>query len=134
MDRTSWRRLSLARQREAKLLLDAEEYAGAYYLLGYAVECALKACIVRALPPRSMPDRKTVAAFYTHELEQLLTLAELRPALNADAARRVSWAKVKDWSEQARYREDVTAEDARALYDACVRPGSGVLPWLRKYW
>lgn len=101
--------------------------------MGYAVECALKACIVRVLPRQSMPDRKMVNTFYTHDLEQLLTLADLRQTLNAEASRRVSWAIVKDWSEQARYRDDVTDADARALYEACVRPGSGILPWLRKF-
>lgn len=134
MDRAGWQRLSLVRQQEAKLLLDAGAYAGAYYLCGYAVECALKACIVRALPPRSMPDRKIVQTFYTHDLEQLLTLAELRLALLADATRRASWTAVKDWSEQVRYRIDITAGEAQGLYDACTRPRSGVLPWLRRHW
>jgi HEPN domain-containing protein len=29
------------------VLLEAGLYAGAYYLAGYAVECALKACIAK---------------------------------------------------------------------------------------
>jgi len=34
-----------AREREAKALLAASEWSGAYYLSGYAVECGLKAVL-----------------------------------------------------------------------------------------
>lgn len=134
MNRAEWQRLSRARQREAKILLDAGEHAGAYYLIGYAVECALKACIVRHLPPRAMSDRKTINAFYTHDLDQLLALAELKSDLLADADRHKCWLTVRDWSEQARYRGDVTSDAAHGLYRDCTRPGGGVLPWLRRRW
>ena len=33
------------RVKEAQLLFDNKCYEGAYYLLGYALECAIKACI-----------------------------------------------------------------------------------------
>ncbi len=134
MDRRDWQRLSLTRQREASVLLDAGEYAGAYYLCGYAVECALKACVVKAIPPRTMPERHIVNDFYTHNLDKLLALTDLRPGLVADAGRRVNWQTVKDWSEQSRYRADTTAVQARDLYRACTEPKIGVLPWLRKSW
>jgi len=134
MDRAAWQRLSRLRQREARVLLDAGEFAGAYYLCGYAVECALKACIVRALPARTMPERKDVQAFYTHDLEQLLALTALKPGLMADATRRTNWFTVKDWSEQARYRDDITTGQAHDLYRACTAAKIGVLPWLRKSW
>ena len=65
VNRGDWQRLSRSREREAKVLLDAGEHAGAYYLCGYAVECALKACIVKALPPRTMPEKKDVGNFYS---------------------------------------------------------------------
>ena len=40
-------RISDIRLSEAKVLLDNEYYSGAYYQLGYSVECALKACIAK---------------------------------------------------------------------------------------
>lgn len=134
MDRADWQRLSLARQRESAILLDAGAYAGAYYLIGYAVECALKACIVKALPAQSMPDRKLSNAFYSHDVEQLLALTELRGDMIADPARRLNWNEAKDWNEQARYRGDIAAEDAQSLYRACTETEKGVLAWLRKSW
>ncbi len=41
MNRGDLQRLSNARIRKAKVLFDAGEYSGAYYLAGYAVECGL---------------------------------------------------------------------------------------------
>ncbi len=45
MNRADFKRLSNLRVREAKVLLDKGLFAGAYYLAGYAVECAMKARI-----------------------------------------------------------------------------------------
>ena len=49
MNRTDLQKLSNARIREARILFAAGEYSGAYYLAGYAVECALKACIAKSV-------------------------------------------------------------------------------------
>jgi HEPN domain-containing protein len=47
MNRADLQQLAELRITEAKVLLDNGFYAGAYYLAGYAVECALKACIAK---------------------------------------------------------------------------------------
>jgi HEPN domain-containing protein len=47
MNRDTLQRISNQRRREVAVLLEAGLYAGAYYLAGYAVECALKACIAK---------------------------------------------------------------------------------------
>ena len=44
---------------------------GAYYLAGYAIECALKACIAKATRRYDFPDRKKVDASHTHDLREL---------------------------------------------------------------
>lgn len=46
MNRTECQELSKERIKDAKALLDAEQWAGAYYLTGYALECALKSCVL----------------------------------------------------------------------------------------
>jgi HEPN domain-containing protein len=48
MTRKDLQKLAAIRLKEAKLLLAANAPDGAYYLAGYAVECALKACIAKA--------------------------------------------------------------------------------------
>jgi HEPN domain-containing protein len=40
MNRADFQKLAELRIREAKVLLDSKHYEGAYYLAGYAVECA----------------------------------------------------------------------------------------------
>jgi hypothetical protein len=47
MNRAELQRLAKERISDAKVLLAARHWSAAYYLAGYAVECALKACIAK---------------------------------------------------------------------------------------
>ena len=138
MRRNDLRRLSRLRIREGRILLRAGGFQGAYYLAGYAVECALKACIARQFQRHDIPDRKLVNDVYTHDMDKLLDLAGLRAALQQEARARAplqtNWNVVKDWKETARYNPDITAQEARDLYSACIARRNGVLPWLRNRW
>ncbi|HLF84399.1 MAG TPA: HEPN domain-containing protein [Blastocatellia bacterium] len=58
MNRNDLKLLAVTRLREAKVLLANGEYSGAYYLAGYVVECALKACIAKRTKRHDFPDRK----------------------------------------------------------------------------
>jgi HEPN domain-containing protein len=57
MNREDLKRLSLIRIREAHVLLKASEYSGAYYLAGYSLECALKACTAKSVQRFDFPDK-----------------------------------------------------------------------------
>jgi hypothetical protein len=130
--------LSRIRLREARLLLRARATAGAYYLAGYAVECALKACIAKQFRESDIPDRKLVNDVYVHDLDKLLDLAGLRSDLKRDVAVHVplqtNWNIVKDWKETARYNPGIGRAEARAMYAACSARRHGVLAWLRDKW
>jgi HEPN domain-containing protein len=78
VDRTDFQVLSRIRLKEANVLLAAGLYDGAYYLAGYAVECALKACIAKATRRYEFPDRVRVNACHTHDITELMVIAELR--------------------------------------------------------
>jgi HEPN domain-containing protein len=80
--RADFKRLAELRLREAKVLLAKRYYAGAYYLAGYAVECALKACIAQRTRRYDFPDRKRGQDSHTHNLSQLVGVAQLQLALN----------------------------------------------------
>lgn len=67
--------LARTRLAEANALLAAGFPDGAYYLAGYAVECALKACITRGTQRYDFPDKKSVDASYTHNLKDLIKVA-----------------------------------------------------------
>jgi hypothetical protein len=67
--------LAKLRLREAKALLRSNHPDGAYYLAGYAVECALKACIAKKTMRYDFPEKETVQTSYSHELIKLLVPA-----------------------------------------------------------
>lgn len=45
--RADFQRVAVMRIEEAQALLDAGKWDGAYYLAGYSIELALKACIIK---------------------------------------------------------------------------------------
>ena len=136
MNRLEFQSLARIRLREARALLRAGHHDGAYYLAGYSVECALKACIARRTKRHDFPDKRTVDASYTHRLEDLVRVAELQKSLStsmrSDPALALNWAVVKDWNEETRY-ERKTRHQARDLVRA-ISGQHGVLQWARRHW
>lgn len=137
VDRNDLRALSRVRLSEAKALLRAGLPDGAYYLAGYAVECALKACIAKDTQRYEFPEKKRVEASYTHDLRELVRVAglrnELRASLQADAVVQGYWDIVELWSEQSRYSRH-TPETARKLIVAISDNNHGAMKWVRHYW
>jgi HEPN domain-containing protein len=82
MNRTDLQEIALLRLEEAKILLASDRYSGAYYLSGYVIECALKACIARQVQQYDFPDKNMVNASYTHDLSKLMRTAGLENALD----------------------------------------------------
>jgi len=130
--------LARTRLSEARVLLAAKKYDGAYYLAGYAVECALKACVAKKVRKFDFPDKKLALDSYSHDLEQLLSVAGLKQMheqekeTNADF--KVKWLVVRDWSEKARYSRGRSRTEAKDLYAAITAQRNGILRWLKKYW
>lgn len=126
------------RLEEGRILLANKQWTGAYYLTGLAVECALKACLARAVKRHDYPDKKFVNGMYQHDLQNLIGLdASLLAALQADMALdsklEANWKTVKDWDDEKRY-DIVDEQEARSLYEATVKKSSGVMPWIRGRW
>ncbi len=63
MNRMEFQGLAEIRIREAEILLAAGAWDGAYYLAGYAVECALKACIAKKTVEHSFPRLQDVQKY-----------------------------------------------------------------------
>ena len=77
MDRADFQRLAIVRLDEAHALYAANHFSGSYYLGGYAVECALKACIAKNIRAEEWPEKGFSQRLYTHEPPALLKLAGL---------------------------------------------------------
>lgn len=130
--RSDFEQLMALRMKEAKLLLDQKDWNGAYYLVGYAVEFALKIRIISQLMKSdSFPDKKIAEDFYKHDLTVLRKAARLHDEMDKDPAVSSHWEIVKSWSEQSRYEISKAEKDATDLYEAVEK---GVLPWIKAHW
>ena len=49
LNRTDFQILAVERLEDAKALASLGRYAAAFYLAGYSIECALKACIAKRI-------------------------------------------------------------------------------------
>ncbi|MGB9243217.1 MAG: HEPN domain-containing protein [Candidatus Acidiferrales bacterium] len=135
MNRVDLQHLCELRLREAKTLLDAGEASGAYYLAGYAVECALKACIAQKFKEHEFPDKSFVNSVYSHNLQDLLKHAGLasEPEIAPESRLWDQWSIVKAWNETKRY-EETSEKQAQEIYWAIADSETGVLQWLKKRW
>jgi len=125
---------------DARVLLAGGQWSAAYYLAGYAVECGLKACIVKRVEAAAgviFEDRKFSDKCWTHSIDELIKLAEVHIAHKADIATnpnlKKNWSIACAWNEQSRYR--MTPQDeAEKLFGAVTDPTNGVMSWVRARW
>ena len=137
MNRVDFQAIAFVRLEEAELLLEAGSFSGAYYLSGYVIECALKACIAKSTQQHDFPEKKKVNDSYSHDLTLLLKTAALEQALNLARDQvpnlGLKWSTVQEWNESSRYII-WGEEDARSMLNAVGNREEGVLRWLVQYW
>jgi HEPN domain-containing protein len=137
VDRSELQALSRIRAKEAKALLDLGLYDGAYYLAGYAVECALKACIAKETKRYEFPDKRRADSSYTHSLIDLVRIVNLDTSLQelvrSSREFRKNWDTVRLWSEQSRYRRH-SSQAAQELVQAVCNRRHGIISWIKLHW
>ena len=118
-------------------MLDLELFDGAYYLAGYSVECAIKACIAKKTKRWQFPEKRRVDSSHTHNLKELLRVAgvfdELSTQARNDPLFDKHWETVQIWSEQSRYRRN-HQQSAREILNAVADKHHGVIAWLKLHW
>ncbi len=109
----------------------------AYYLAGYAVECAIKACIAKGIQRYEFPDKKKADSSYTHSFRELIRVAGLEEALREQADKdpdfKRNWEFIQPWSERSRYQRH-PLESAQELIWAISDRRHGVISWLKLHW
>jgi HEPN domain-containing protein len=136
MNRADFKKIAKIRLNDAKTLFLKGNYDGAYYLAGYVVECALKACIAKKTKKYDFPDKRTVEDSYVHDIERLVGVAGLDLQLKVQLKNptfAINWTLVKDWKETSRY-ETQTSLKARDLLSAITDGKNGVFKWIKQYW
>lgn len=100
------RTIARARLRDARVLLRAKRFDGAFYLCGYAVEVALKARICQTLKwpgfPETANEFKNLHSLKTHSLEMLLRLSGVERRVKEKHT--TEWSVVSDWNPEKRYQ------------------------------
>ena len=134
--RKDFQRLAELRAKEAVTLAKTGSPQGAYYLAGFAVECALKACIAKKTRRHDFPaDKDYAGKVYTHNLDQLLKLAHLEAQLYEDMETRPqlakSWYIVRDWKVDSRYETSNLRGKEMTL---AVNSADGMLQWIKLHW
>ncbi|MDA1312673.1 MAG: HEPN domain-containing protein [Acidobacteria bacterium] len=137
MTRKDFQELAEIRLNDARALLRVKRYDGAYYLAGYAVECALKACPAKRIKQYDFPDRDFVKKAYTHDLAELLRLANIEKEFEREQRKdpdlSINWNVTKGWTEQSRY-ERHGKQIAEKMVNAVGDSRHGVLQCLREFW
>jgi AbiV family abortive infection protein len=138
LDRRKLCRLAGRYARDAETPLKNRRWSSAYYLSGYAIDCALKACIAKQIRRHEFPDLEKVKDSYTHDLRKLLKHAGLTSALQARSKRTDQFGKyweqvVTKWRETSRY-EQPTKAMAEELIRAVSDTKEVVLPWSKLRW
>ena len=119
-----------ARLREFELLRSSGEYAGAYYLGGYAAELFLKRAICRLLGLSHLP-----IVFHIHNLETLRFFSGVSGRLSAAPGVAANLNSLHSgWNERMRYAAPaaISQEDCDDMDRWLNDPADGVIPWFRR--
>jgi HEPN domain-containing protein len=137
MTRVDLQQLADEKLSDAQILFSAKSWSNAYYLAGYAVELAIKACIAKSFKADTVPDKDVVLKTYSHEFPKLIgtagLTAELQKQVQASQDFGTAWGVVNEWSPEDRYRSN-SEQDAEELIAAVSDTTHGVLAWIRTHW
>ena len=76
--RTDLQARAQAKLDDALLLLLNNRFSNAYYLAGYAIEMALKACVAAQIVAETIPDKELLNKILNHDFKVLVGLAGLK--------------------------------------------------------
>jgi hypothetical protein len=139
MNQADLRSLAQERVSDADALIKGGRRSFAYYVAGYAVECALKSCLLARMIYTGwvFQDKAKINDCLTHDFMDIVILSGLTAELNAQLASNpafvANWGTAIQWKVTDRYGNKTEAE-ARALYAAIADDPDGVLKWIMNYW
>jgi HEPN domain-containing protein len=124
---------------DADALIKGGRWSFAFYVAGYAVECALKSCLLARMIYTGwvFQEKAKIIECLTHNFGELIKLSGLKDELDARLAANPAfvgnWAIITQWKVTDRYGQKTEA-DAKALYAAITDEPDGVLKWIMNYW
>ena len=148
--RIEFQELATLRLEEASILLAKNYPDGAFYLAGYAVECALKSAICRTLDIDDFFELNSAKAhsakvkddvlqkFRTHDYGTLLALSgwyyKLDTAITLDVILGDAWTIIRtlSWTEQ--YRYETTTRKGQVAVQGFIDSVNIFLQWIKTHW
>lgn len=137
INRATLRTVAKDKLKAAKILFRAGDYDTAGYLIGYVVECGLKAMICKRLNLNDYPDTgKHTDVFASHALDRLLVLSGYSRDIDLTKNPNLfnNWSKLtKDWKPEIRYTKGAYSQ--ALIYEkiaALEDPVDGLLVWFKK--
>jgi hypothetical protein len=128
---TDQHKAHLHRKRDAEILRGEQHWRGAMYLLGYAVECKLKAKLMEKYDARTLDELERQLAkrfgrenvnLKTHSIECLFSFSDARDRLidaRGGTTNQRALAVCSSWKTEWRYSPDNASEDkCTAFFDA----------------
>ncbi len=133
--------ISKARLKTVDVLLNANDWEGASYMMGYVLECALKSVICKTLHLVSYPEKigsdKIIKFFKTHDFDVLLTLSGMEDIFGFSGPGFSSWSGFTqeypgDWSTM-RYTQNPNWDGIKTkkVYTYLVDPTTGILTFIK---
>ena len=122
---TQQRKASIHRREDARALRASKRWRGSMYLLGYAVECSLKARLMERFRTRHLQDLEKVLAdrmkkrvdLLTHSLDDLLEYTQSGHRLGQV---RVDFNICRRWRVEWRYMPGQgTQQECEDFFEAC---------------
>jgi hypothetical protein len=125
-----WMALAEQHEKSARVLAGDRVAAGqAYFHVGVATECAIKAYIMGRERLNSWPDRALRPELHTHDLRKLVKIAGIQ--LRTKDPVGPSWKVVLDWDRNQAYDPNLMPRKvARSMIEAAFGP-KGVVTWIR---
>lgn len=128
------------RLKTTQILLKAKDWEGAAYMMGYVLECALKAACCKSLHLNNYPDvhgnkssERITKFFYTHEFDALLVISGLNDLFSFGTKGFSSWSGFTQeypggWTEM-RYTVNTnwTETKVKLLYSYLADEKNGIL-------
>jgi hypothetical protein len=136
--RTEQLKASVHRWDDANVLFRECRWRGAMYIAGYAMECLLKALLMKRYEVDNLDDLERVlkkrgklrvnATIYDHRIELYVQAADQTDRLRNDQAAYREFVKANSWLPSWRYDPDESnPDDARDFLDAV----NSMLHWFR---
>jgi hypothetical protein len=123
--------------RDARLLRDHGGSAESiYFAAGMAVECALKAIVLRRLRTATLPGKSERPKLHRHRIPKLIKEAGLKPMVEAERRKgsdlAIALNVIQDWNPNLRYQNQMPRKLAVEMLRSVEHRDYGVFVWLNR--